>query len=88
VQYLPLYDEQQKLRHSVRPGMTGWAQVNGRNAVAWERRFACDVWYVRHASFVIDLTILWKTVRKIVATDGISSEGHATMPIFKGRKSV
>jgi lipopolysaccharide/colanic/teichoic acid biosynthesis glycosyltransferase/glycosyltransferase involved in cell wall biosynthesis len=87
-QYLPLYDKEQKLRHRVRPGITGWAQVNGRNALAWKDRFTCDVWYVRHASFAVDLRILWKTVHKVFSADGISSEGHATMPIFKGGKSV
>lgn len=84
VQYLPLYNEHQSRRHEVRPGITGWAQVNGRNAISWEQKFDFDVWYVDHLSFILDLKILYLTVLKVVKRDGISQEGHATMEAFKG----
>lgn len=84
MEYLPLYTPEQARRHEVRPGITGWAQVNGRNAVSWEERFKLDVWYVDHHSLWLDLRILWLTVRKVIQRDGISAAGDATMPKFKG----
>lgn len=85
--YLELYDEEQKRRHDVRPGVTGWAQVNGRNALSWEEKFKLDVWYVDNHSLWLDIKILLLTVKKVFIKEGISSEGHATMPIFKGKNT-
>ena len=82
--YLPLYSEQQARRHEVRPGVTGWAQVNGRNALSWEEKFRLDVWYVDNRSLWLDIKILWLTVRKVLVRDGISAAGEATMPAFTG----
>ena len=87
MEYLPLYTPEQARRHEVRPGITGWAQVNGRNAISWADKFALDVWYVDHRSLWLDLQILWRTVRKVLVRDGISAEGEATMPKFTGSKS-
>jgi lipopolysaccharide/colanic/teichoic acid biosynthesis glycosyltransferase len=87
VEYLPLYSAEQARRHEVRPGITGWAQVNGRNAISWEEKFAMDVWYVDHRSFWLDIKILWLTVRKVLLRDGISAAGDATMPRFTGSQS-
>ena len=84
VQYLPLYNRIQKHRHDVRPGITGWAQVNGRNAISWEQKFEYDVWYVNNISFLLDIKILFKTVKKVFISEGISAEGEATMESFKG----
>jgi lipopolysaccharide/colanic/teichoic acid biosynthesis glycosyltransferase len=84
VQYLPLYTIEQKRRHLVKPGITGWAQVNGRNAISWEQKFEYDVWYVDNCSFALDMKILWMTVLKVVAREGISQEGHVTAQAFKG----
>jgi sugar transferase EpsL len=84
VEYLPLYTPEQARRHDVRPGITGWAQVNGRNAVDWEKRLAMDVWYVDHRSLGLDLHILLLTLGKVFGRDGISRNGHATMPRFRG----
>lgn len=84
VEYLELYNEQQARRHEVKPGVTGWAQVNGRNNLSWEDRFNLDVWYVENQSFLLDLKILLLTFKKVIIRDGISSENHATMPAFKG----
>ena len=86
MEYLPLYSPEQSRRHEVRPGITGWAQVNGRNSLSWEEKFALDVWYVDHRSLVLDMRILWSTIRKVVKRDGISADGDATMPPFKGAK--
>jgi lipopolysaccharide/colanic/teichoic acid biosynthesis glycosyltransferase len=83
-QYVPLYDKFQARRHEVRPGITGWAQVNGRNALSWEEKFALDVWYVDNRSFLLDLRILLLTVLKVLRRDGISAAGEATMPPFRG----
>ncbi len=83
-EYLPLYSAAQRRRHEVRPGITGWAQVNGRNAVSWDQRLAMDVWYVDNASFLLDLKILWMTVCKVVKREGIAQDGHASMPRFTG----
>lgn len=84
MEYLPLYDSEQARRHEVRPGITGWAQVNGRNAISWEDKFKLDVWYVDNRSFWLDIKILWMTVKKVLVRDGISAEGEATMTKFKG----
>lgn len=88
VEYLPLYSEVQKRRHEVRPGITGWAQVNGRNAISWEQKFEYDVWYVDHLSFTLDLKIILLTIKKVFKSEGISQQGHATMPFFEGVKKV
>jgi len=85
--YLPLYSPEQARRHEVRPGITGWAQVNGRNAIGWADKFALDVWYVDHRSLWLDMRILWLTVRKVLVRDGISADGEATMPRFEGDKA-
>ena len=85
-QYLALYTPEQARRHEVRPGLTGWAQVNGRNATTWEARFEQDVWYVDHVSLWLDLKILWATVGKVLRRDGISAADHATMPEFLGTR--
>ncbi len=84
IEYLPRYTVEQARRHEVRPGITGWAQVNGRNALSWEQKFALDVWYVNHCSLWIDLRILWLTAVGVLKRKGISAEGHATMPPFTG----
>ncbi|MGO4303104.1 sugar transferase [Cupriavidus sp. RAF12] len=86
MEYLPLYSPEQARRHEVRPGVTGWAQVNGRNALSWEEKFALDVWYVDHQSFWLDIRILWLTVRKVLVREGISASGEATMSRFAGSK--
>lgn len=86
VEYLPLYSQEQARRHEVRPGITGWAQVNGRNAISWEQKFELDIWYVDHCSFWLDLRILWLTVVKVVKREGISGAGEATMSRFEGSK--
>ncbi len=82
--YLPLYSPEQARRHAVKPGMTGWAQVNGRNAVSWEEKFEYDVWYVDHQSFRLDMKIMWMTLIKVLRSEGISQDGHVTMEKFKG----
>ena len=84
VQYLPLYSDEQARRHNVRPGVTGWAQVNGRNAISWEQKFKFDVWYVDNHNILIDLKILLLTVKKVFIRDGISANGHVTIEPFKG----
>ena len=83
-EYLPLYSKRQKKRHLVRPGITGWAQVNGRNAVTWEQKFEMDVWYVENQSFTLDFKILLKTIKKVLQSEGINSEGQVTTERFKG----
>ncbi|GAB3287839.1 sugar transferase [Hymenobacter tenuis] len=83
-QYLPLYSPEQARRHAVRPGITGWAQVNGRNAISWEEKFAYDVWYVDHLSFALDLRILVRTVGRVLGAHGISAPGQATATAFTG----
>ena len=87
MEYLPLYSPQQARRHEVRPGITGWAQVNGRNALGWDEKFKLDVWYVDHRSLWLDIKILWLTVKKVLVREGISAAGEATMPRFTGGKS-
>lgn len=88
VQYLPLYNEEQKRRHEVKPGITGWAQINGRNAISWQQKFEYDVWYVDHISFQLDLKILFLTVKKVFVREGISQEGQATIEAFKGNNQI
>lgn len=84
VEYLPLYSSRQQERHNVKPGITGWAQVNGRNAISWERKLDYDVWYVEHLSFLLDIKIIWLTIKKVFKSEGISSATSATMEKFKG----
>lgn len=84
IQYLPLYNETQKRRHEVRPGITGWAQINGRNAISWQQKFEYDVWYVDNISLWLDIKILFLTIKKVFVREGISQEGQATMKHFKG----
>ncbi|QLI80504.1 sugar transferase [Chitinibacter fontanus] len=86
MEYLPLYSKEQFRRHNVRPGITGWAQVNGRNAISWEEKFALDVWYVENYSFYLDIKILFMTVKKVLIRDGISAAGQATAERFRGTK--
>ena len=83
-QYLPLYNKEQARRHEVRPGITGWAQCNGRNAISWTKKFEYDVWYVDHCSFLLDLKIIFLTVKKVLIREGISQQGEATMEFFTG----
>lgn len=87
VEYLPLYNREQARRHEMRPGITGWAQVNGRNAISWEDKFKLDVWYVDNQSFWLDVKILLLTVKKVFVRDGINSSDNVTMPKFKGNQS-
>lgn len=87
MEYLPLYSPEQARRHLVRPGITGWAQVNGRNAISWDEKFKLDVWYVDHRSFMLDLKILFLTVKKVFLSEGISAKGEVTMPKFTGKNS-
>lgn len=86
VEYLPLYDKNQIRRHLVRPGITGWAQVNGRNAIEWDKKFQLDIWYVDHHSFLLDLKIIWLTFIRVIKCTNIAYEDHASMPLFKGNK--
>lgn len=86
MEYLPLYSPEQYRRHEVRPGVTGWAQVNGRNALSWDEKFTLDVWYVDNRSFWLDLKIIFLTIKTVVVRDGISADGDVTMPKFTGRK--
>ena len=88
VEYLPLYSVEQARRHEVRPGITGWAQVNGRNALSWEEKFKLDVWYVDNRTLWLDIKILWLTVRKVLVRDGISAAGEVTMPRFTGSSAA
>ena len=88
MEYLPRYDEEQKRRHDVKPGITGWAQINGRNAISWEDKFRLDVWYVDHRNFWLDLKIIVLTLLLVLKREGISAEGHATMPEFRGRQKT
>ena len=86
MQYLSLYSEEQARRHELRPGITGWAQVNGRNSIEWEEKFKLDVWYVDNHNFLLDIKILWRTVKKVLLRDGISPFGEETMSVFKGNQ--
>lgn len=83
-EYLPLYNEEQGRRHNVKPGITGWAQVNGRNAISWQQKFEYDVWYVDNISFALDIKIVFRTIKKVFVSEGISQEGNATMAKFEG----
>lgn len=87
MEYLPLYSARQARRHEVRPGITGWAQVNGRNAISWEEKFEYDVWYVEHQSFALDLRILFMTFARLFRRSDVSHGGHATMPRFSGSET-
>ena len=84
-QYLDLYNDRQKKRHNVRPGITGWAQVNGRNAISWSKKFELDVWYVENLSFSTDLKVFFTTFKKVFKSEGISQDGQATMEVFNGK---
>jgi sugar transferase EpsL len=86
-EYLSLYSDEQSKRHLVRPGITGWAQVNGRNAISWDEKFKLDVWYVENQSFILDIKILLLTIKKVITSDGISNHKHVTMPDFEGNAS-
>ena len=85
VQYLPLYSAEQARRHEVRPGITGWAQCHGRNAITWTEKFKLDVWYVDNVSLKTDINIIFTTIKKVIKRDGISQEGNATMEVFNGK---
>ena len=87
MEYVPLYNAEQVRRHEVKPGITGWAQVNGRNAISWEDKFRLDVWYVDNQSFWLDIKIILLTIKKVFLRDGISAKGEATMPKFTGSSS-
>jgi lipopolysaccharide/colanic/teichoic acid biosynthesis glycosyltransferase len=87
IEYLPLYNQEQKRRHEVKPGITGWAQINGRNAISWEEKFKFDVWYVDHHSFWLDLKIMGATFLKVFKREGVSADNHATMPFFTGNNT-
>ncbi|MGN6639097.1 MAG: sugar transferase [Mucilaginibacter sp.] len=86
IEYLSLYNASQQRRHNVRPGITGWAQVNGRNAITWDEKFKYDIWYVDHQTFLLDVKIMWMTFEKIFKSEGINQQGHVTMEKFKGNK--
>lgn len=86
IEYLDLYSNEQRKRHNVRPGITGWAQVNGRNAISWQKKFELDVWYVENLSFLLDIKIIFLTIKKVFVREGISQEGHATAEYFKGNE--
>jgi lipopolysaccharide/colanic/teichoic acid biosynthesis glycosyltransferase len=85
-EYLPLYSQKQVRRHEVRPGITGWAQVNGRNTISWSKKFELDIWYVENQSFILDMKILFLTLQKVIKRDGINHNNHVTMDKFKGNK--
>ncbi|MFB9057600.1 sugar transferase [Mariniflexile ostreae] len=88
VEYLPLYNTEQKKRHLVKPGITGWAQVNGRNTISWEQKFALDTWYVNNLSFMLDLKIILLTIKKVIIKDGVNSADNLNMPVFTGSKTT
>jgi len=88
VEYLPLYNDMQRRRHAVRPGITGWAQVNGRNTISWEQRFEYDVWYVENISPTLDLRIVWLTLLKVCRAEGVAQRGHATVEKFTGNSII
>jgi len=88
IEYLPLYNRDQKQRHDVRPGLTGWAQVNGRNAISWEQKFIFDIEYVNNISFLVDIKIFWLTIHKVIKRDGINSDDCVTMELFTGSEEV
>jgi lipopolysaccharide/colanic/teichoic acid biosynthesis glycosyltransferase len=86
VSYLPLYSEEESKRHLVKPGITGWAQINGRNAITWKQKFKYDVWYVDHINFRLDLKIIFKTIGKVIKSEGVSASERVTMELFTGTK--
>jgi sugar transferase EpsL len=88
MQYLPLYDDEQMRRHELKPGITGWAQINGRNSLSWQKKFELDVWYVNNHSFWLDIKILFLTLYKVIKREGISAEGEATMKPFTGNEAL
>lgn len=88
LEYLPLYDDRQARRHDVKPGITGWAQINGRNAITWEEKFEFDLWYVENRSFLLDMHILWKTLGKLILREGITNQGSSTVARFTGGRSA
>jgi len=87
VEYLPFYNELQKRRHEVKPGITGWAQVNGRNAISWQQKFELDIWYIENMNLLLDYKILFKTIKKVIKAEQINHPGYPTMPDFKGNKT-
>jgi len=88
MEYVSLYNYHHKKRHNIRPGITGWAQVNGRNTISWEEKFNLDVWYVENQNFWLDIKIIWMTIKKVIAREGISADDEATMPKFSGYKEL
>ncbi|MCF8273416.1 MAG: sugar transferase [Flavobacteriaceae bacterium] len=84
IEYLSLYNEEQKIRHNVKPGITGWAQVNGRNTISWEQKFLLDTWYVKHITFILDCKIFLMTIKKVIKKDGVNSSDNLNMPLFTG----
>jgi lipopolysaccharide/colanic/teichoic acid biosynthesis glycosyltransferase len=86
MEYVPLYSDSERVRLDVKPGMTGWAQINGRNAISWPEKFALDAWYVEHACVSLDFKIIFMTIKKAIAKEGISAAGEATMPKFTGER--
>jgi len=88
MEYLPLYTAEQNRRHEVKPGITGWAQINGRNAISWNEKFELDVWYVENQSFLLDFKILFLTIKKVFISEGISNGNHATIEKFRGNKEI
>ena len=87
-EYLPLYNKEQMRRHDVKPGITGWAQVNGRNSLEWEEKFNLDIWYIKNRNLLLDIKIIFLTIRKVISREGIAADGEATMSKFKGTKSI
>ena len=87
IEYLPLYSKTQKRRHNVQPGVTGWAQVNGRNTISWEKKFEYDVWYVDNMSFMVDIRIILLTIKKVILKEGVNSQDNLNMEAFKGTKN-
>lgn len=87
IQYLPLYNEEQQKRHDVRPGITGWAQIKGRNSISWNQKFEYDIWYVENLNFMLDLKILWLTLLKVIKKEGVNSDGEITMEVWSGNDS-
>ena len=84
IEYLPLYNKEQSQRHHVRPGITGWAQVKGRNAISWDKKFELDVWYVQHISFKLDMLIIFETFKKVFKNEGVNVDKEVTMPVWRG----
>jgi undecaprenyl phosphate N,N'-diacetylbacillosamine 1-phosphate transferase len=87
-EYLPLYNAKQRKRHQLKPGITGWAQINGRNAISWDQKFEYDVWYIKNIGFLLDLKIIFVTIKKVLISDGISSQGEVTIKNFNGNKQI